>query len=399
MSPDDFTEGKAIDDRFVWPITYDDLRPFYESVESTMRVTVGDPIDGIPPNAASFRTAPVGDWVPFLETARSFGCGIGTLPMAKGAPWLVSMRSTGFNSYHCIVKPLARFESLRLLRGAVATRIVPSRRVGDAATVEFFDLTTRERREIKCRAVVVAAGAIDSTKLLLQSGTNDSPGGLGNSAGLVGRYLHDHLRQWWPARLERPMPVLRHPLYIAREAVGEKDPLMASSLTLGRGDPRTLTRINAWRGAASDLIGVQVFGTVVPSPESRVRLSEQRASDPTRDIVEIDIRYSEASIRNMIEARDRFSEIFTRSGLRAVPEGPFHDMWPGSSYHYGGTVRMHADPAHGVLDEWNRVREAPEVIVCDASCFTTGPEKNPTLTAMAIAARAARHLASELRAG
>jgi choline dehydrogenase-like flavoprotein len=57
---------------------------------------------------------------------------------------------------------------------------------------------------------------------------------------------------------------------------------------------------------------------------------------------------------------------------------------------------MHADPALGVVDAWNRVHDARNIIVCDASCFTTGPEKNPTLTAMAIAARAARRLATDL---
>ena len=56
---------------------------------------------------------------------------------------------------------------------------------------------------------------------------------------------------------------------------------------------------------------------------------------------------------------------------------------------------MHRRADFGVLDEWNRVHDVPNVVVCDASCFTTGPEKNPTLTAMAIAARAGRRLADE----
>ena len=77
-----------------------------------------------------------------------------------------------------------------------------------------------------------------------------------------------------------------------------------------------------------------------------------------------------------------------------VEVGPGHELHPGQSVHLGGTVRMHRDPAFGVLDEWNRMHEVPNVVVCDSSCFTTGPEKNPTLTAMAIAARAGHHLAT-----
>ncbi len=65
--------------------------------------------------------------------------------------------------------------------------------------------------------------------------------------------------------------------------------------------------------------------------------------------------------------------------------------------HYGGTVRMHSAPRFGMLDAWNRLHAAPNVLVTDAACFTTGPEKNPTLTAMALAARACARLASDLR--
>ena len=60
---------------------------------------------------------------------------------------------------------------------------------------------------------------------------------------------------------------------------------------------------------------------------------------------------------------------------------------------------MHADRAFGVFDAWNRVHDVPNLVVGDSSCFTTGPEKNPTLTAMALASRAADRLADDLAAG
>jgi choline dehydrogenase-like flavoprotein len=266
------------------------------------------------------------------------------------------------------------------------------------ASVEYVDRTTRERRTVRCRAVVVAAGALDSTKLLLQSRTDDFPDGLGNSGGLVGRYLHDHARQWWPAQLERPMPILAHPIYIAREAVGEGDPLMAASMTMGMVGAKA--RIMSWYGGRADRVGVQVLGTMVPSEEFTVRLLDRRpADDPADDAVEVCIRYDDQTQKNLGNARDRFVDIFAHAGLAATPQGPFHDIRPGSSFHYGGTIRMHADRAFGVLDEWNRVYDSPNVLVCDASCFPTGPEKNPTLTAMAIAGRAAHRLAADLKDG
>ena len=69
---------------------------------------------------------------------------------------------------------------------------------------------------------------------------------------------------------------------------------------------------------------------------------------------------------------------------------------PGSSVHLAGTVRMHDDPEFGVLDRWNRMHDVDNIVVCDLSCFTTGPEKNPTPTAMALAIRAAERLADDL---
>ena len=99
----------------------------------------------------------------------------------------------------------------------------------------------------------------------------------------------------------------------------------------------------------------------------------------------------------MVRARQRFEELFAVAGIRAEPIGPFHDLAPGSSVHYAGTVRMHTEKRYGVLDGYNRVHDAPNVLVTDMSCFTTNPEKNPTLTAMALSSRAALKLADSLR--
>ncbi len=389
MHPNDFVEGAALDERFRWPICYSDLEPFYDLVERLMLITSGHPIDGVPRGRTAFEAPPIGEWRSFVDAAAHHG--VGTLPMAKGRPWMAALRPTAFTSYHCLVKPALAYPQFHLLTGAVAVRINTS---GEDASVEYLDRAARARRVIRCRAVVIAAGALDSTKIVLQSRSADFPNGLGNSSGLVGRYLHDHSRQWWPARLDRPMPVLTHPLYIPRAPVPASPPLMASSMTLGMvGTP---TRIKGWCGVKSDLVGVQVFGTMVPSPESTVRLVEGTEDDPFDARVDVRMHYDADVLDNIAEAPKRFVDVCRDGGLNAHPLGPFHEIHPGTSFHYGGSLRMHTNPAFGVLDAWNRVHDAPNVVVCDASCFTTGPEKNPTLTAMAIAARAARRLAADL---
>jgi choline dehydrogenase-like flavoprotein len=86
------------------------------------------------------------------------------------------------------------------------------------------------------------------------------------------------------------------------------------------------------------------------------------------------------------------------AGHRGVIREIVHTLVPGTAKHYGGTARMHASPKLGVTDGLNRLHEIPNVLVVDASCFTTGAEKNPTLTVMALAARSADRLARDLRA-
>ena len=105
-----------------------------------------------------------------------------------------------------------------------------------------------------CRAVVVAAGAIDSTVLLLRSTSADFPPASATRPGLVGRYLHDHPRQWWTATPERPLRALAHPVYVARDQHDDADPLMGSSVTLGLSSTKERVR-TYYRGRSTYVRG------------------------------------------------------------------------------------------------------------------------------------------------
>jgi choline dehydrogenase-like flavoprotein len=132
---------------------------------------------------------------------------------------------------------------------------------------------------------------------------------------------------------------------------------------------------------------------MTPRDDVGVSLDGDPLSDDPQSLLTVTLSFDDEATSTVHRARERFRAIFEAGGY-PVEIGPFHDLEPGSSTHFGGTVRMHDRAEFGVLDRWNRVHDVPNVVVCDASCFTTGPEKNPTLTAMAIAARAARNLAS-----
>jgi choline dehydrogenase-like flavoprotein len=240
---------------------------------------------------------------------------------------------------------------------------------------------------------VLAAGTVDTTAVILRSTSDDFPDGLGNSAGLVGRYLHDHPREWWEVATSDKLTALAHPVYIARADHANSEPLMATASMLGQ-TPRLIERARVFTGGRVGRFGVQVLGTMVPQPDLGIELGAWEGSRPR-----IHLRYDGAAHTNMVSARRRVCDVLAMAGITAEVPGPFHDLTPGESVHFAGTVRMHADPRFGVLDCWNRMYDVPNVAVVDPSCFPTGPEKNPTLTAVALATRAADRLADDIEAG
>jgi choline dehydrogenase-like flavoprotein len=357
-----------------------------------MGLTVGDPILGVPSGRAAYRHRLPTDWRDAAARAQEHGDGMGALPMARGRPSMLVRRGTEFASYHCMVEPLEGSSSFRLVTGAYVTRLVWSSS-GRVTSVEYVDRRTGARHDVPTRAVVLAAGAIDSTVILLRSTSGDFPRGLGNTAGLVGAYLHDHPREWWPLTARTPMTALAHPVYIARTDHAASEPLMATSLTIGMTESLP-DRLRTFYGGRSTKFGVQVLGTMLPTPDVGVVLGSWEGSRPA-----IHLRYDDAAVQNLVAARERVHDVMSSAGVPITLPGPFHELSPGSSVHYAGSVRMHASPEHGVLDSWNRMHDAPNVAVVDASCFPTSPEKNPTLTAMALAARAADRLAADLERG
>ena len=127
------------------------------------------------------------------------------------------------------------------------------------------------------------------------------------------------------------------------------------------------------------------------------RPPSNRSADGTPGLI-LHIHHPPESGRTLLAARDQLVGFLDHAELR--PQMRRWNVDPvGSSVHYAGTCRMHASPRFGMLDRWSRLHAVPNVVVADSAAFTTGPEKNPVLTAMALAARACQRLADDLRAG
>lgn len=395
FAPEDFTEGERLHERFRWPIGYAEIAPYYDRIERALEISA-DPRDvpQMPGGYAAYRNQIPDDWRGVERSANERGQGFTTYPLADGSPNMLVRRGTAFNSYTNIVRPLLRVPTFRLKAGAHALQLEWSASKGKIDGVTYFDRQTGRTERIDAGAVVIACGPLGTAKLMHNSVSQPFPHGLGNSEGLLGRYLHDHPREWWSFQMEKPLSLLAPAAYMTRLPYASSPPLLATSWTLGTATLQD--RIRSRFGLKGSSVGVQMIGTMVPSEAcvAKPSTTKDEFGLPNLDVC---IRYSDAEVDNVVRAREHLMDILEDAGCRATMGPIVPTLFPGTIAHYGGTARMHEKPDYGVVDAWNRVYGAPNVLVCDAACFTTACEKNPTLTVMAIAARAAARLAHDLK--
>lgn len=397
FAPEDFSEGARLDERYRWPVTYADLAPYYERAERLIGVVADPrPVYALPPSCASYRHRLPSDWQWVARRAAGFGQGLTPIPLADGPPWLITRSGAAFNSFTRLIPALRRSSLFSLRLGAHALRLEWSNVERRVSGVTYYDRATQSERHISAAAVVLAAGPLASPKLLLDSATPDFPHGLGNTDGVLGRYLHDHALDTCVVELDRPLSRLSHAAYLTRSPYEESEPLRAAQCALGSVSTRDkLLSVGPMKARA---FGVVIFGTMVPVQSNQVRLHPRLKDEFGLPKLDLHITFDDGVTQTMASARERLLAILESAGNRATIHTPSPVLVPGTSVHYGGAVRMHASPRYGMLDSWNRLHAVANVAVVDASSFTTGVEKNPTLTAMALAARAADRLAADLMA-
>lgn len=398
FAPQDFTDGARLHERYRWPLSYHDLLPYYEQAERHL-VIGASPKDSATLPAPS-RVLPCrlpDDWQRIVPHAAALGHGLTPTPLAEGPHWLVQRQGAAFNSFVGIVQRLLRSPLFELVLGAHVVRLEWSGERRKVQAVVYVDRTTGREERMPAAAVVVAAGPLASTKLLLQSTSADFPHGLGNTDDILGRYLHDHPHDWYVVEFDRPLSRLSHTAYLTRGAYDALPPLAGVSCTFGNADGRHTEKVKALLGRTTTRFGVVSFGMMVPTEKQYIALEYSRTDALGMPLLELHIRFGEEVQRTMLQARERMLAILDAAGYHGTIQGGPPVMIPGWSVHYGGTVRMHDSPRYGMLNGWNRLHAVANVVVADASSFTTGVEKNPTLTVMALAARAAHRLADDLK--
>jgi choline dehydrogenase-like flavoprotein len=398
FSRDDFLDGRRAGVEYEWPIDYDDLAPWYDRVEPLLQIA-GSPSDvsTLPAGKVAQVTAIGSTWQPVAAAAARQGQALLPVPYAFGLATTVTLSGTVFNSFVRLVKPAQRHSRLTVRLGCRVTRLEWSDIHQRIESVVLDDVRKGTTHKVRCRAVVLAAGAINTAKILLQSTHRDFPDGLGNRHGVLGRYLHDHPLGKLEIELDRPLHFMPA-AYLTRQPLHQTEPLYAAACLQWSGVRMFASSVLRGHPSRLTVCGFNIFGTMAPIEANHVALRRSRTSAESAPGLVLNCRHPQESLTALVSARDRLLTLLDAARLRARIRH-WNVDGVGSAVHFAGTCRMHASPRFGMLDGWNRLHAVPNVVVADSAAFTTGPEKNPVLTAMALAARATQRLMDDLRAG
>jgi choline dehydrogenase-like flavoprotein len=409
FSPADFSGRKQ--EGFPWPVRYEEVAPYYTRIERILGV-IGE--------ASGEEDLPDGEFVGtfrarVFETdfARSLAKRGLLLTQGRYAVYPAAARLSRngaialkrdrslerrINFYRprwTLRRVLLSNPSFSLLLGAQALRLEIGSASNRPEAITFINRATGQQESLRVRSVVLAAGCLESTKLLLHSTTERYPAGLGNTSGTLGRYLTDHTQCGLGMRIPATVDVREMPGDGIRRPEAFGSYLHAYTAVALRRAPELAGmysfQVHGREADGDTTIGLNGMAVMEPRAENRMRLTGELAETGV-PIPEFRVGFTDEDLARrskMLRVADELLQEFRpiEEVVRFVGT---------SSVHYAGTCRMGSDPGTSMCDATGALHEIPLVHVADASVFVCSPEKNPTLTLMALAWRSAEHLASKI---
>ena len=422
-----------------WPISYKELEPYYDLVENYIGVSASR--EGLP-------QMPDGQFLPPMNLScggakakrvieGKFGWRVMPDRVAnltvdhRGRPACHYCdqcqrgchTASYFNSPSVTLPAAARTGKFTLVSDAVVSDIIVDAG-GRATGVHYIDRNTRDHREAYANVVVVAAGALESTRILLNSKSPGHPQGIGNSNGVLGHYLMDHftleganglMPEFKSSKREpvgRPCGFLI-PKYVNTATSTAKDrnsKFLRGYRFDGDGSQELYGHAfllpefgDAWRKRVREEIpygfGMEAQGECLPRYENFVQLNPNKKDAWGIPVLHIEASYGENEKAMAMAMREDINAILDAMHLTDVTLPKKEISMFGKNIHECGTARMGADPKKSVVDANCKVHDAPNVFVTDGAVFTTQGCYEPTLTIMAISARAGEHIARAFRQG
>ena len=426
-------EGIAVD----WPIRYEDIAPWYDHVERHA---------GIAGSHENMPQLPDGEFHP----AMPLNCGEEliagrlekhfdgrrriipgrvaniTRPLPGRSPcqyrnacWLGCPFGGYFSTQSSTLPAAVATGNLTLMPFAIVTELMYDRDAKRATGVHVMDAVTEKTTEFKAPLIFLCASALNSTWILMRSATDVWPDGLGSSSGELGHNLMDHhFRIGAQGIIEDES--LDGKYYYGRRPTGFYIPRYRNLF----GDKRDYLRGFGYQGSASRLgwqravrelgiggdfkdrmaepgewrIGATAFGEMLPSHDNKIAIDRNRTDKWGLPVLEFDCEIGENEELMRVDMANDMAEMLDAAGASHV-ETYDNEYYPGMGIHEMGTARMGLDPKTSVLNRWNQVWDAPNVFVTDGACMTSAACQNPSLTYMALTARAADYAVQELKRG
>jgi choline dehydrogenase-like flavoprotein len=444
FAPIDFKSGTRDGLGDDWPITYEDLAPYYDKVESYIgvfgtREGVSSAPDGMflpppKPRCTDLIVKKACDKIGIIcipsrlaILTRSVN---GRLPCHYcGQCGRGCVTASNFSSSQVMIPPAMKTGKLTMITGAMAREVLLGKD-GKAEGVSYIDKATRTEKRVNARAVVLAASACESARLLLNSKSTQFPDGIANSSGVVGRYLTDSVGSdgwgiipqlekmpphnhdgvggmhmyipWWKFDRKNDFPRGYHIEFGGgREmpGVGEFDDLLHEEEGYGASLKK---RARETYGTG---IGMAGRGEMIPNPDTYCEIDPVVVDKWGIPVLRFHFKWSEYELRQAQDMQETFRAIIEAAGGEYKTKTPISGQRPfgiaegGKIIHEVGTVRMGADPKSSVLNGYCQAYDVKNLFVMDGAPLVTNPDKNPTLTIMALAWRASDYLLDEAKKG
>lgn len=424
-----------------WPISYADLAPYYDRAEDLMGVFGTREGLAVTPDGKYHAPTPrprCGE-VALLKGGRKAGVPI--IPIRRAM--FMENRETASACHYCgscdygcstasrfstldtIVPKLAGRRNYTLRTGAAVHRVLLDERTGKARGVEFVDTRNGRTYEARARVVILGAGAMASTRILLNSTSREMPRGITNSSGVLGHYLMDNFKSgfvsgWFPSLKATEvfnddgaggghLYIPRHTNMPGGRQVGalrgwQFQP--ATGATRYPGHAKGLTGFGPdFKREVRDQNPARIFlagfGECLPSFDNYCEIDpgglKDRYGIPQ---LRFNAKWGENELKMVDLMYDSAEEILRAAGAEITPYTRVRQPPPpGDATHEVGTARMGDDPRSSVLNRFNQAHDVKNLFVVDGASFVSCPEKNCTLSIAAVSWRASDYVAEEFRRG
>jgi choline dehydrogenase-like flavoprotein len=428
-------DGFAVD----WPIRYNDLAPWYSHVER---------FAGISGNRDGLEHLPDGEFLPPFElncvekhiqqrVAQNYRdrhviigrCAHLTKPedihrqqgrvqcQARHLCYRGCQFGAYFSSNSSTLPWAEKTGHLTIRPDSVAHSIIYDEAKGKATGVRVVDAHTKAVTEYHARVIFVNAACLNSNLILLNSTSGRFPAGLGNDNGLLGRYVAFHN---YRGSLNASYEGFADGYYFGRRPTTAFMPSFRNvfkqdtdflrgymvAFSAGRGD---WSRGNYQPGFGQDFkeslttpgdwgVYMMMQGETVPKYANHVRLSPDQKDAWGVPLLVTSIGYDDNDEKLFKDFLVQGAEMLEKAGCKHISPNDSQQA-PGLDIHEMGGVRMGRDPKTSLLNQWNQLHACPNVLVTDGACMTSTGNQNPSLTFMALTARAANHAVEEMKKG